>query len=250
MQDVDTSPLRGRNRLQERPVVYCKTAPHQDSYQISNILNPVRGVRDKMRREGKQPRNHAKDNLMAIRNQSLQNRLQKEIGKKLPEQKRKSNNVRSSNYGKVTRQTTSNVSRPASSKDFISQNKSALHGMKSKKSDKAPEQLFKEKENYGKLPRYLLERKIQLAEEYERRREGEKHARAPPGTRLMAEDERLLTLEMLESNKAEVEKHLKLLPFVVETPSQIKAKTDLENRLKEIEDAQRMFSRPVVYVKI
>ena len=53
-----------------------------------------------------------------------------------------------------------------------------------------------------------------------------------------------------EKNKEEVERHLKSLPFVVETPSQIKAKTNLEKRLQEIEDAQRLFSRRMVFVKI
>ena len=246
MQDADSSPTR---RLQDKPVFYYKTAPHQDSAQISSLLNPVRGVRDQMRREGKQPRNHARDNLMAIRNQSMQNKIQKELDTKLPVQRKKtSSNVPSSNYGRAMRPAT-NASR-GPSKDFISQNKGALRNMKSKKLDKQKEQLFKEKENYGKLPRYLLQRKLQLAEDYERRREDARMALAPPGTRVMPEDERLRTLEMLESNKLEVEKHLKLLPFVVETPSQIKAKTTLENRLKEIEDAERMFSRPIVYVKI
>ena len=241
MHDVDTSPRRNRP-LPDRPVVLAVRSQHQDSYQVSNLLNPVRGVRDAMRREGKKPRNHAKDNLRAIREQSLQNRLQKELDKKLPAQGSKARAAPP--RSKIPQGPTS----PA--KDFIRQNRKSVQAMRSKKVEKAPEQLFKEKENYGKLPRYLLERKIQLAEEYERRREDERMALAPPGTRVMPEDERLRTLEMLESNKLEVEKHLKLLPFVVETPSQIKAKTQLENRLKEIEDAERMFSRPIVYVKI
>ena len=235
-------------KLQERPVVYYKTAQHQNSGQIADILNPVRGVRDQMRRDGKVPRNHARDNMMAIRNQSNQNKLQKQLDTKLPAQRKTFSNVSSSKYGRSPKRASS-ASR-GSSKDFISQNKSALQGIKAKKLDKEPEQLFKEKENYGKLPRYLLQRKLQLAEEYEKRREGERMALAPPGTRIMPEDERLATLDMLQQNKAEVEKHLKHLPFVVETPSQVKAKTNLENRLKEIEEAERLFSRPIVYVKI
>ena len=247
MQDVDAG-SRVRSKLADRPVAYYKTAQHQDSGQIANLLNPVRGVRDQMRRDGKKPRNHARDNLMAIRNQSAQNKLQKEISEKLPTQKKNFAKVSSSKYGRSPPRRSS-VSR-GSSKDFISQNKSALQGIRCKKTEKEPEQLFKEKENYGKLPRYLLERKIQLAEEYEKRREGERMALAPPGTRVMPEEERLQTLEMLESNKVEVERNLAQLPFVAETPSQIKAKTNLENRLKEIEEAERLFSRSVVYVKI
>ena len=246
MQDTDAG-SRVRGKLPDRPVVYYKTAPHQDSGQISNLLNPVRGVRDQMRREGKQPRNHARDNMMAIRNQSAQNKLQKSLDAKLPPQRKSSAKVPSSNYGKSNKQTSP---RRGPSKDFINRNKSALQGIKSKKLDKEPEQLFTEKENYGKLPRYLLQRKLQIAEEYERKREGDRQARAPPGTRLMPEEERLQTLIMLEANKAEVEKHLKLLPFVVETPSQIKNKTNLEKRLQEIEEAEKLFSRPLFYVKV
>mmetsp|Transcript_4200 Transcript_4200/g.10791 ORF Transcript_4200/g.10791 Transcript_4200/m.10791 type:complete len:272 (-) Transcript_4200:93-908(-) len=250
MQDVDAG-SRVRSKLPAQPVVYYKTAPHQDSGQISNIFNPVRGVRDAMRRQGKQPRNHARDNLMAIRNQSAQNKLQKELAAKLPVQRKPSSKGPSSNYGRSSSKQASPTRRAGgSNKDFISQNKSALQGMKSKKQGKEPEQLFKEKENYGKMPRYLLQRKLEIAEEYERQREAERHALAPAGTRLMPEDERLQTLAMLESNKVEVEKHLSLLPFVAETPSQIKTKTNLERRLQEIEEAERLFSRPIVYVKV
>ena len=244
--DVD-SPRRRAGGVPDKPTAYYRTAPHQDSSQISSIFNPVRGVRDQMRREGRKPRNHARDNVMAIRNQSQANRLHKQMETEVSPTKSKAHiKARSSNYGRAP---TPSQQRP-SSKDFIRQNKSALAGMKSKKLDKKNAETFLEKENFGKLPRYLIQRKLQLAEDYERRRELEREALAPPGTRLMPEDERLQTLEMLEQNKEEVERHLKSLPFVVETPSQIKAKTNLEKRLQEIEDAQRLFSRRMVFVKI
>jgi hypothetical protein len=41
---------------------------------------------------------------------------------------------------------------------------------------------------------------------------------------------------------------LKALPIVIETPSAVRRKNELEARLKEIEEAQRVFARPKVLV--
>jgi hypothetical protein len=67
--------------------------------------------------------------------------------------------------------------------------------------------------------------------------------------RLLSDEERIETLEILESNRQEVEHSLQRMPVVVETPSQVKHKTQLERKLQEIEEATRIFSRPKVLVK-
>ena len=71
----------------------------------------------------------------------------------------------------------------------------------------------------------------------------------PEGMRILPEEERLATMDILKTNRDDVEGKLQSMPFIVETPSQITFKANLENRLKEIEEAERLFSRPVVYVK-
>ena len=64
----------------------------------------------------------------------------------------------------------------------------------------------------------------------------------------MPDDERLETLEVLKRNREEVERAIQGLPLRIETPSAIRRKEDLERRLKEIEDALKIFSRPKVLV--
>mmetsp|Transcript_26801 Transcript_26801/g.63575 ORF Transcript_26801/g.63575 Transcript_26801/m.63575 type:complete len:90 (+) Transcript_26801:885-1154(+) len=78
----------------------------------------------------------------------------------------------------------------------------------------------------------------------------EEAAKIPPGMRMMPEDERMETLAILAQNKAAVEAQLAQLPFTVETPSQIRHKNGLEKRLKEIDEAERLFSRPNVLVHL
>jgi Calmodulin-binding len=67
--------------------------------------------------------------------------------------------------------------------------------------------------------------------------------------RLLSDEERLDTLEILENNKQEVEHGLQRMPVSVETLSQVKHKTQLERKLQEIEEAMKIFSRPTVLVK-
>lgn len=65
----------------------------------------------------------------------------------------------------------------------------------------------------------------------------------------MPDEERLETLAILDANRAEVEAEIQRLPFVIETPSGLKHKNQLERRLQEIDDAKKIFSRSKVLVK-
>ena len=120
-----------------------------------------------------------------------------------------------------------------------------LHDMEhaSKKSD------WTAKQNYGKVPSYLKERKMELLEAQQAKRMAEDNAHIPAGMRILPEDERLKTLDILRENRADVENKLRALPFKCETPSQIRNKQSLEARLEEIEDAQKIFGRKQVYVR-
>lgn len=64
----------------------------------------------------------------------------------------------------------------------------------------------------------------------------------------MPEDERLETLELLKKNREEMERAIQALPLRIETLSAVRRKEELERRLKEIEDALKIFSRPKVLV--
>jgi hypothetical protein len=92
-------------------------------------------------------------------------------------------------------------------------------------------------------------RKAELEQEAARKQRELEEADVPAGMMLLPEEERLSTLRQLAVTKAAVEKDLCRLPFVVETPSQIRHKTNLENRLTEVEEAIKVFSRKKVYVR-
>lgn len=49
--------------------------------------------------------------------------------------------------------------------------------------------------------------------------------------------------------QAEVERQIQKLPIVIETPSMIRHRNELEARMREIEDAFKVFRRPKVLVQ-
>lgn len=259
-----------------------KRAPlghHSNSSQVANLMNPVTGVRDMQKRAGKTPVNHARDNLIAIKEQSSKNQLKKLEEIAAMEAKAKggfraqldTGAARRAGIGATT--TTADGAGgvggrgPASpggaqgdaayGMDFVAANKveavskAAARGVArlhdrdaaSKKAD------WTAKQNYGKVPSYLRERKLELLEAQQAKRDAEENAHIPAGMRILPEDERLKTLDILRENRADVENKLRVLPFKCETPSQIRNKQSLEARLEEIEDAQKIFGRKQVYVR-
>ena len=103
---------------------------------------------------------------------------------------------------------------------------------------------------YGRVPEYVRRRR---EEEEEKRLEKEKEkamANIPAGMRVMPEDEREATLTILRANRADVEAKLAALPIATgQTQTSTRRKSELETRLAEIEDAQRVFQRRVVLVR-
>ena len=57
------------------------------------------------------------------------------------------------------------------------------------------------------------------------------------------------TLAVLQENFEKIQAELSAFPLRVETVSRKKRKTELENKLKEMEDAIKLFSRKVVFIK-
>lgn len=101
---------------------------------------------------------------------------------------------------------------------------------------------------YGRVPGYLENRKALWNEEKEIKRRSLPDPDCPRGMKLMPEDERLSTLEVLENSKAECFKQLGRLPFNVETPSMRKKQEALESKLREIENAINIFSKTKVFI--
>lgn len=101
---------------------------------------------------------------------------------------------------------------------------------------------------FGRVPEYLEQRKAHWAAEQEEARRRAPDPDCPKGMCLMPEEERRNTLEILLNSKTEAMRQLQNMPFVVETPSQKKKQVELESKLREIERAIALFSKPKVYV--
>ena len=103
-------------------------------------------------------------------------------------------------------------------------------------------------DSYGRVPEYLEQRNLKLAFERERARRNAPDPDCPSGMRVMPEDERRETLEKLLSSQKEVMQQLQNMPFVIETPSQKNRQHMLENKLRDIDNAIKIFDKPKVYI--
>jgi hypothetical protein len=138
--------------------------------------------------------------------------------------------------------------KPPSNADFITRNK--LTAMTLEPQRKGSQDEIHRHEEFGRVPQYLEERKAQWQEEEEDRRRRLPDPDCPAGMMLMSEEERRGTLSVLEQSREEAMQQLRRLPFVIETPSMRKKQEMLENKLREIDRALGIFSKPKVYVAL
>ena len=106
------------------------------------------------------------------------------------------------------------------------------------------------KQDYGRVPAYLQERKMEMMTDEIRAMAAREKKKAPKGMRQLEDKERLSSLSILEQNKRDCEALIFKLPFNCETVGQKRRKHELEMRLKEIDDGIKIFSRKVVYVPL
>ncbi|GBF95728.1 hypothetical protein Rsub_08710 [Raphidocelis subcapitata] len=142
---------------------------------------------------------------------------------------------------------------PAAPRDFVEENRlaaaAARHAAKAEARRDAGVP-FTQKREYGQVPAYLVERKLQMAQEEAAREAARQAALIPAGMRVMPEEERTETLALLERNRGEVEAALAAMPIVVETAGMRRRKDELERRLAEVAEATRVFSRKQVLVRL
>ncbi|CAK0785311.1 hypothetical protein CVIRNUC_008518 [Coccomyxa viridis] len=106
------------------------------------------------------------------------------------------------------------------------------------------------KGDYGRVPGYLVERQLQLAEQMAEEQAQREAACIPEGMRLLPEEERLETLSILACSRAETEAKLRALPFVLKTESKRQLKVDLEAELEEICRSQNLLKHEGVLVTL
>lgn len=134
-------------------------------------------------------------------------------------------------------------------KNVISKNIREVCSAKPKREEKQ-EALYMEKKDFGKVPDYIINRKIELAMQAEQKKKEEEQKAIPPGMVLMSEEERQKTLELLYQNREKIENDMQHLPLTIETPSMINKQNQLFAKLKEVEDAIKVFSRKQVFISV
>lgn len=138
---------------------------------------------------------------------------------------------------------------PQPPKNYLADNKEKVIKMEAKKYEPKPlVPPVDSKHQTGKIPDYLIKRKIQKSREDEKRRLNAPDPDCPDGMIVLPEDERISTLRTLQETEREVEESLNRMPLVIETPSMIRRQKELEEKLKETKDAIKIFSQSKVFV--
>jgi len=105
--------------------------------------------------------------------------------------------------------------------------------------------------DFGKVPKYLRERQAELAQEEDMARQlADIDMDCPEGMRLLPEAERVETLKILEQNKEKVTAEIGQMPFVIDSLGLRKRQQALEAKMKDIDEAVKIFSRRKVYVEM
>lgn len=127
--------------------------------------------------------------------------------------------------------------------------KSAVSGMPQRPSEKPHSEARAVNKNYGKVPEYIENYKLEKRVEDEMRRQLAEEMKAPEGMRLLDEEERLENLAILEKSRAEIFNLINKLPIAANSLAIRQKRTEFENKLNELETAMKNFSRKKVYIE-
>ncbi|XP_062966612.1 enkurin domain-containing protein 1 isoform X2 [Cynocephalus volans] len=102
----------------------------------------------------------------------------------------------------------------------------------------------------GHVPHYLLERRDLWRREAEARQHSQPDPAMPPGHTCMPEDQRLETLSNLLQSQSQLLRELVLLPAGADSLRAQGHRAELDQKLVQVEEAIKIFSRPKVFVKM
>lgn len=102
--------------------------------------------------------------------------------------------------------------------------------------------------SYGKIPKYISDRKARIEQEAKDMQCQKDNAPPKPGLVLLQESERLDTLQLLDRNELEARKILDSIPFRMNEQRAARIRQTVEYRLAEIEETRKMFSHSKVFV--
>ena len=104
--------------------------------------------------------------------------------------------------------------------------------------------------DYGKTPQYLKNMKLEAEKQKEIDKLKKEQEKYPKGTRLLSEEERLLTLNKLLESKKDIENLVAKLPITMSSQAVKNKQEELYKKLDELDKAIITFSRKKVFVKI
>ncbi|KFO19996.1 enkurin domain-containing protein 1 isoform X2 [Fukomys damarensis] len=102
----------------------------------------------------------------------------------------------------------------------------------------------------GHVPHYLLERKDLWRREAEAQQHSQPDPTMPPGHTCMPENQRLETLNNLLQSQSQLLRELVLLPAGADSLRAQGYRAELDQKLVQVEEAIKIFSRPKVFVKL
>ena len=103
---------------------------------------------------------------------------------------------------------------------------------------------------HGRLPPYLLDRKLELAKVAADAAAATAPRECPPGTRILAEAERLEVLALVKAGQVKVHAELDKMPFVVDSYGLRVKHEALIKQLNQLDAAETAFSRKKVIVAL
>lgn len=256
MKDIRLAEMRNRQKKDE------ESRPSKPLYKLPQFQNvetrlyePAQGKENSPRRRYDDEDDDAPQFLSKGQSEQRREELAREkrfireqLERKLEEERQFAEQADLSRKAAVPRSNELAVLRGPSNADFISRNRAQAITMLSK--NKQQEEGDYRHEEFGRLPKYLQDRKQQWADQEEEKRRRRPDPDCPPGMILMPESERLSTLEVLQQSHEEAMHQMRKLPFVIETPTMRKKQEYLEGKLREIEHAISIFSKPKVYVAL
>lgn len=138
----------------------------------------------------------------------------------------------------------------AAAVDFVKRNAelAALSPKKVSAPPTSPPHTGEKSRNHGRVPAYLLDRKLELANIRADREAALAPRECPLGTHLLPEDQRVEVLAMVEQGRESLFKELDAMPFVIDTFGLKSKHQALHKQLHELETAERAFSRKKVIV--
>jgi len=138
---------------------------------------------------------------------------------------------------------------PTPSKDFLALNKEKSREFECSREAKE-EMRFVQKKDYGKVPDYLIQRRLQKERAEQKELEDIEAAKIPKGMRKMTDEERQHTLSILAENRIQILQQIKNLPLVIETPSMRRREAVLNKQINECEKNIALFSKPTVFIAL